>query len=528
MDEDRWLLVTGEEMRALDRRTIEDLAVPGELLMEVAGVLVARRAEALLPPGGGVHLVCGAGNNGGDGWVAARHLHLRGRRVRVVALTPPEALRGDAAANARRALRVGVARAEELAVAPGDVVVDAIFGTGLRRPVAGELAAWIGRLGAVRGRARVLSVDLPSGLVGDTGQVLGCAVAADETLTLAIPKLGLCFEPGRSLAGRVWVGRIGIADPVPGIDARAELWTWRAVGRRLPPRPAEGHKGRFGHLLVIAGSVGMTGAAALAARAALRAGSGLVTLACPASTNPVLENLCPEAMTVPVAEHGAHGLAREAAPRLLELASARDATVLGPGIGRSEETAALVRELAPTLPGPLLLDADGLYALGEAPGVLKARQAPTIVTPHPGEAARLLGSSAREILADRAAAARALAEASGAIAVLKGAGTVTAGPDGRVAVNPTGGPVLGTGGTGDVLAGLIGSLLGQGMDPFEAAVTGAFLHGAAGDRLAGGRGPAGSLAGEVADSLPEVLQRARRAGERPAPPRGDLVAFPGP
>jgi NAD(P)H-hydrate epimerase len=421
---------------------------------------------------------------------------------------------------------VGVAVTQELAVQPGDLVVDALLGTGLSRQVEGEAAGWIEAVAAARPEAAVLAVDLPSGLHADTGQVMGVAVAADETLTLGLPKLGLLFEPGRTLAGRIKVGRIGIADPEPG-GAGAELWTRAAAGAALPARPRAGHKGTFGHVLVIAGSEGMTGAAALAARGAGRSGAGLVTVACPESTNPALEALLAEAMTVPVAETAEHGLAPAARKRLLELAEARHAVVLGPGIGRGPETAALVRELAPEIPQPLVLDADGLHALEGAPAILKGRRAVTIVTPHPGEAAYLLGGTAGEIVADRPAAARALAAATGAIVLLKGAGTVIAEPEGRLAVNPTGGPALGTGGTGDVLAGGTGALLGQGVPAYEAAVLAAFVHGAAGDRVAAASGDAGLLAGDVVEALPATLA-ALRAGAGEAEMQGDVLAFPEP
>ncbi len=528
MSFDRWPLVTAAEMRALDRATIDGLAVPGDLLMEVAGHAVAGQAEAALGAGGRVRVVAGAGNNGGDGWVAARHLHLRGVPVQLITTVEPSSLSGDAAANARRAEAAQVPRASELELRPGDVVVDALFGTGLSRPVEGVAAEWIARINARPEGARALAVDLPSGLDADTGQVLGIAVRADQTLTIGLPKRGLALEPGREHAGRISVARIGIADTLPSSGPRAELWTRAAAGRWLPARPPAGHKGSFGHVLIVAGSEGMTGAAALAARAAGRSGAGLVSVACPASTNGPLEALLQEAMTHPVAEHAEHGFALAAVKAVLELAGSRAAVVLGPGIGRNPETARFVLEVAPAVPVPLVLDADGLHAVREAPGVLMGRGAPTIVTPHPGEAAILLGSTPAEVQADRPAAAQALAAATGAVVVLKGAGTVTAEPGGRMVFNPTGGPVLGTGGTGDVLAGVIGALLAQRVSAFEAAALGAFVHGAAGDALAAEHGDAGGLAGDVVERLPDVLAALRTAGRRPREWRGDVLAFPEP
>lgn len=528
MISDIWPLMTAEAMRGLDRHTIEDLGVPGELLMECAGALVAREAASQLRPGASVWVVCGGGNNGGDGLVAARHLHLRGVPVRLFFVGDPERLRGEPGANLARARTAGIPVESRLCPEPGAVVVDAIFGTGLSRAVEGPAADAIRQMVALRPEVRVLAVDLPSGVDADCGRALGVAVEADVTVTLGLPKLGLALEPGRSLAGRILVGRIGIADEAPGVVRGAELWTRAAVARALPERPVHGHKGSFGHVLVVAGSEGKTGAAALAAHGAARIGAGLVTIACPQSANPVLEVKCTEMMTAPVPETGAHALGLAAEKPLRELAEERDVVVLGPGVGRAEETQELLRRLAPSLRVPLVLDADGLFAFREDPAALKARSAPTIVTPHPGEAATLLASTAADVNADRPAAARRLAEETGAMVVLKGAATVTADCEGRLAVNPTGGPVLATGGTGDVLSGAVAGLLSQGLGPWEAAVLGVFVHGLAGDGLAASRGAAGALAGEVADALPGVLAalRAGRAGARPR--TDDALAFPEP
>ena len=521
----RWPLLTSDEMRALDRHAIAELGISAELLMECAGQLVARKAESMLGPGGQVWILCGAGNNGGDGWVAGRQLHARGVPVQIVPAIPVEGLRGDAAANAGRAERIGVPLSARLRARAGDVIVDALLGTGLNRPVEGDVARWIRKLQQRPEAVRILAVDLPSGLDADTGQVWGVAAHADATLTLGLPKLGLTLEPGRSHAGEIQVGRIGIPDPAPGRLPQAELWTRRAIGRLLPARAASGHKGTFGHVLVVAGSEGMTGAAALAAAGAGRAGAGLVTVACPASTHPVLEVKCTEAMTAPVAETAEHGFALTAEKAILELAAARDAVLLGPGVGRGGETLGLVRQLAERARVPLLVDADGLMAFRGQLGLLKARQAATLLTPHPGEAAALLDQTPAEVLADRPAAARALARASGAVVVLKGAGTVIAKASGQLAVNPTGGAVLGTGGTGDVLAGIVSGLLVQGLTAFEAGIAGAAVHGAAGDLFAERRGEVGLLAGDLAGLLPEVLMAYRRAAEEKEPV-GDVLAFP--
>jgi NAD(P)H-hydrate epimerase len=519
-------------MRALDRHTTEKLGIPGELLMECAGRLVAALAEAERAPGGRVLVLCGPGNNGGDGLVAARHLHLRGVPVAVALAADSARLRGDAARNLERAERAGVPllgarwRAE-----PGDLLVDALFGTGLARALEGEAAAAVRRLLAARPGCRVLAVDLPSGLHADTGQPLGPCVQADLTVTLSLPKLGLALEPGRSLAGRVIVGRIGIADEAPGAVLGASLLTARGAGALLPARPPDGHKGSFGHVLVAAGSPGKTGAAALAAEGAARGGAGLVTIACPASANPILEVKCTEAMTAPLPDTAEGEFAAEAAAPLLALARERDALVLGPGLGRGPAPRELVRRAVPRAALPLVLDADGLMAFAGEPEALRARRAPSVLTPHPGEAGALLGEDPRELNRDRAAAARRLAERSGAVVALKGAATVIAEPGGRVRVNPTGGPVLATGGTGDVLAGLVGALLAQGLAPFDAASAAVFLPGVAGDRLAAAVGRAGALAGELCREIPPAAEALRAAAQEPAPPAPsyggvDALAFP--
>lgn len=532
-----WTLVGAVSMRALDRHTIEALGVAGELLMECAGHLVAAFAEVELGPGGRVVVLCGPGNNGGDGLVAARHLHQRGVATQVVLAADPARLRGDAARNLARAERAGVAFAgPRWKAGPGDALVDALFGTGLARAPEGAAAAAIRRANAARPGCRVLAVDLPSGLDADTGQPLGPCVEADVTLTLGLPKLGLALEPGRSHAGRVWVGRIGIAEQAPGVAAEAGMLTRRGAAELLPARPAAGHKGSFGHVLVVAGSLGKTGAAALAAEGAARGGAGLVTIACPAAVQGVVAASLPEAMTAPVPDGGSGELVAGAEDALAELARTRTAAVVGPGLGRSEATRAVVRQAVASLELPLVLDADGVVAFAGAPEALRRRRRPTVLTPHPGEAALLLGCRAEELNRDRVGAARRLAEVTGAVAVLKGAATVIAEPGGRVRVNPTGGPALATGGTGDVLAGAAGALLAQGLEAFDAASLAVYVHGLAADRLARAAGPAGLLAGEVARELPEAAESlreaARAAGVAAAPPHGPggagALAFPEP
>jgi NAD(P)H-hydrate epimerase len=523
---DRWPLVTAAEMRALDRHTIEVLGVPGELLMECAGSAVAAQVLALRGSGAEVWIYCGPGNNGGDGLVVARRLHLAGVSARLVLIAPPARYAGEAARNFERARRAGVPIARG-SPPRGAVLVDAIFGTGLARRVEGAAARAIRRINACRPQCVVVAVDVPSGIDADTGQPLGCAVEADLTVALGLPKAGLTQEPARSLAGRVVVARIGIADEAPGVAPQAELWTRAAAARALPRRPRAGHKGSFGHVLIAGGSTGKAGAAALAAAGAARGGAGLVTIACPRGLNAVLQRKRSESMTAPLPESGAGSFSGEAVAPLLALARERAALVLGPGCGRDAATRSALRAMALGAQSPLVLDADGLVAFEGRLKELGERRASSILTPHPGEAGLLLGLSPKALNTSRFEHARRLAAESGAVVVLKGAGSVIADPSGRVVVNPTGGPVLATGGTGDVLAGLAGALLAQGCAAFEAAALAAFVHGAAGDWVAARRGSRGALAGEIAAAIPEALRSLAELPQRSIGP-SDAISFPEP
>lgn len=501
-------------MRALDRHTIEVWGVPGELLMESAGRAVA--ASVLRDPRAraGVTVVCGCGNNGGDGFVAARHLAQQGLSVQIHLVGNPERVQGDARRQFERARAQGLEPLPWRAPEAG-VVVDALFGTGLCREVTGEARLAIERVQALRAACgaavAVVAVDLPSGICADTGRVLGAAIAADRTVSFELPKLGLALEPGRSFAGECQVARIGIARRVATAEPRAWLWTQATAGARLPPRPAAGHKGSFGHLLLAAGSEGKSGAAALAAIAAGRSGAGLVTLACPAGLRDLLAAKCSEAMTAPLGEREARYFTERDAAPLLELAAGRSALGLGPGLGREPATCAFAREVALRAPLPLALDADGLFAFAGQPELLRERRAATLLTPHPGEAGLLLGCAASEINLDRVGAARELASRSGAVVVLKGAGSVTADPEGRAVVNPTGGPALGSGGTGDVLLGISAALLAQGQDAWIAGALAAYLHGWTGDRVSLRQGDSGLLAGDLLAELPPAAQALREA-----------------
>lgn len=509
-------LVGSAEMREIDRTAIEALGVPALALMERAGAAVAGAARELARPEGRVVVVCGGGNNGGDGYVAARLLRAEGREVRVVALVPPERLSADARAVRARAAAAAVP-IDDAAVAvgagKGDVVVDAIFGTGLARAPEGVFADAIAAIDAARlAGARVVAVDVPSGLSADTGRPLGPCVRADRTVTFAFSKRGLVLHPGAALAGEVTVADIGIPpEAALRVPVACELLTEAEARLLLPARRPEAHKGDAGRVLVVAGSPGKTGAAHLALSGALRGGAGLVTLAARPEVLPFALAGRPEAMSVALAGDGPLG--RADLEPLAAAAADADALAIGPGIPRGPETAELLLALLERVRRPAVLDADALNALAAAPGALAALSAagvPLLLTPHPGEMARLCGGTIHEVQSDRIGVAASHARAWKATVVLKGARTVVADPDAPPAVIPTGNPGLATGGTGDVLAGLCGALLAAGLPPAAAGRVGAFVHGRAGDLAALRFGERGLLAGDLGEAIGQVWAEWRR------------------
>lgn len=525
-------IATAQEMAELDRLAAEEYGLPTAILMENAGQCVAEAAVRLLGEAAGrrVAVVCGKGNNGGDGLVAARVLHGLGAHVLACVLGSYEDLKADTRDNLRRAASAGVA-VEELrapadlaralpALRGVDLLVDAVFGTGFRPPAVGFAATLIAAVNDLG--ARVLAVDIPSGLSADHGPVDGPAIGAVATVTFGLPKPALLLHPAARKVGRLWVADIGFP---PGIEARLgvsrNLLTPPEARALLRPRDPESHKGTAGHVLLVAGSRGLAGAAVLAARGALRAGAGLVTVGLPASqATPTLAAL-PEAMTLPLPETGRGSLAAGAAAELLAHLPGKRAVAIGPGLSRDPETVGLVRDLLPRIPVPLVLDADALAALPGQPAALLGENPGAVITPHPGELARLLGLTTAEVQADRVEVARSCARTCGATVVLKGARTVVATPAGTVYLNLTGNPGMAAGGMGDVLTGVIASLLAQGHDALTAAVLGVFLHGLAADRAASRR-PWGYLAGEVADLVPHALGSLLRCRPDDTPRAGSL------
>lgn len=511
-------VVTAAQMQALDRRTIEEAKVPGQTLMERAGAGLVDVVEQTFGPVAGqpIAVLCGKGNNGGDGLVAARLLARKRAKPIVLLMAEPSALSADAKAMYRRFVKASGAasvqtfRSDERCralLARSTVIVDALLGTGISAPVAGLYRSAIEAINE-SGRP-VVAADLPSGIHADKGTVLGAAVRAAVTVTFAQPKLGLYLDQGIDHAGAIHIVDIGIPRSfMEALDGTASLLTWGECRNLLPTRLPSSHKGTFGHAGIVAGSVGKTGAAAMAAKAALRTGAGLVTVATPSSVNDILESKLLEAMTVPMPETKARTLARAGLDRLLSFAQARDAVALGPGLTTHPETVELMHALIPRLDRPSVLDADALNALAGRTAMLADCKVPPILTPHPGEMARLEeDTSSQSVNADRIGTARRFAQRRHVVLVLKGARTVVAHPDGRVALCPTGNPGMATAGSGDVLTGMIVGLLAQRLDPWAAACAGTYFHGLAGDLAAAELGPIGMTAGDIIERIPYAFTR---------------------
>jgi len=514
-------LTSAAQMREMDRRTIGDFGVPGLILMENAALRVVEAMTERFGPlrGKKVTVVCGKGNNGGDGLAIARHLETRlGAEVTVNVVADPEDYAGDAAASYKMARAFGLdIRHGHPHLASGvDIVVDALLGTGITGGVQGRMA---GIINAMNDSGRpVVSVDVPSGLDVDTGEVEGACVRAALTVTFALPKLGLMVYPGAEYVGELVVADIGMPRAVMAAeDVLVSATEASDVAAWLPVRinGRDSNKGKFGHVTVFAGSAGFAGAPVLTSEAAARAGAGLVTLAVPEKLqDAVMARVSPVVMTRGLAETDAGAFAGEAVGSALALAAKGTAAALGPGLGgaEDEETRAFVRAFVSRCPVPLVIDADALNCLASEPdrgaSAVKCRTVPTILTPHPGEMGRLLGTDTQAVQAGRRAAAEQAARAYGCVVLLKGARTLIAAPDGRLAVNTTSNPGMATGGSGDVLSGLLAALLAGGLAAWEAAVAGAYLHGLAGDLAAKAQGgPAGLIATDLVALLPAAIAR---------------------
>jgi len=510
--DERWVLRAGDQ-RALDERAVAS-GIEQDALMESAGTnaaewilehLRSRRAIVLAGPGG----------NGGDALVVARRLHDAGVGVRSFALTPLEEC---APATQRMAARLEGAGAEpvrpvsddELAEAldRADCVVDGLFGSGLGRPLSEEIVRIVERLNALG--AKTVSLDLPSGLASDSGEMLGDAVRADVTLAMAFLKPAHLLYPAAGHCGDTAV--VDVAYP-ESVLRTAEPWARvcerTGIRRRLPIRRPNGHKGTFGRILVVAGSIGMTGAAILSCRAALRAGAGLVHLVVPASLDPILETALPEVITIPLPDKDGH-LGNIEYARLQEAMERADVLVVGPGLSRAPATLDGVRAIVERFPGPIVVDADGLYALDGDEDVLARLAGRAILTPHPGELGALIGEASGGIDAARRDRARSFAAEHEIVLVLKGRPTAIGLPNGGVYLNPTGNDGLATGGSGDVLTGLIAGFAAGGISLTDAALVGVYVHGLAAEVYARDRAPRSLAPSDLIDLIPEVLREVER------------------
>ncbi|MEA2559100.1 MAG: ADP-dependent NAD(P)H-hydrate dehydratase / NAD(P)H-hydrate epimerase [Acidobacteriota bacterium] len=508
-------ILSAEAMREVDRIAIEELGIPSMVLMENAAIGVVDAIGEIYEEAESAAIFCGPGNNGGDGLAIARHLAVRGYDVQVFLVAGRRGMRGDAEVQLGICRRQGLA-IQEVADEDGvvealeeareaDLIVDALFGTGLSKPLEGILADLVQGLNDLP--VPRVSVDLPSGLNGSKAEPLGPHIEADLTVTFAAPKIAHVFPPASESVGELVVTDLGIP---PELVEEAEeeggalhLLVGEELSGLLPERKPGTHKGDYGHVLLVAGSPGKAGAAILAARAAVRSGAGLVTAAVPESILDVVDLGSIESMTLPL----------RSLDRVLEAIEGKSVLAMGPGLGQEDETVAAVRRIAGEVSLPLVLDADGINAFAGRAAELAGRSAETVLTPHPGELGRLLGISTSEVQGDRIAAARRAAVEAEAVVVLKGYRTLVATPGGEVHVNPTGNPGMATGGSGDVLTGLIAGLLAQGLGALDAARLGVYLHGLAGDLAAARTGEAALAAGDLLTYLPAAFLELEEGGQ---------------
>lgn len=513
-------LVSAKEMTRIEESALRALGISLEELMERAGKAVAEAAKALLKEASGKRAVilAGKGNNGGDSIVAARLLKGQGFSVSLFALWPKEELSPEARSALLKAEQGGLKpvllhkeNLDELEkeLLRADLAIDGIFGFGFRGKAQGLVAEVIERLN--NSKKPVLSIDIPSGVEADTGSVHGPAVRASTTISFTLPKIGLLVFPGAEFAGRLQVADIGIPRDLLGEDsARTETVDPEKLTDWLPRHRMDIHKKERGRVLVVAGSLGMTGAAALTSLSCLRAGAGTVTLGIPQSLNPILEEKLTEVMTIPLPETFSRSIDVEAYGQISDLMDSFDVLVVGPGLSLDESTVSLVRLLVTGIDKPMVLDADGLNAMVGEIRLFRERKSPLLITPHPGELARLYKVAPSDVQADRLAFARRAAAEWRAEVVLKGAGSIVASPEGEAVVNITGNPGMASAGTGDVLTGIIGGLLAQGLTLHRAAVLGVYLHGLAGDLAAEDLTELCLLAGDLIVYLPQAIKRLRK------------------
>lgn len=510
-------IVTSDQMKVLDQRTIQEMGIPGAVLMENAG---RGTFEAMLyqfpdQKNGPIHICCGRGNNGGDGFVIARYFLNLGAEVMVHLFTSAEKVQGDAKINLEAYRNMGgiIIEIEDEAAFAGikdelgraAIIVDALLGTGLSSEVKGLYRMVIDHINSLK-NIPIVAVDVPSGIDAATGKILGSAIKANLTCTYGLTKIGHFTYPGRENTGELEVIDIGIPESLietSGINTF--LQEEDDFMGLIPKRKPDSHKGTYGHVLVLAGSSGKTGAASLAGHAAMRTGAGLVTLVVPNSLRSIVEEKTKEVMTQTLPDTDKGYLGMDSWQKLEEMLENKSAAAVGPGLSDRDETGELIFKLVKEANIPLVIDADGLNLLAKNKEVLKKAKKTPVLTPHPGEMSRLTGLSVKEVQADRINIASSFAKEYRVIVVLKGASTVIAEPEGKIFINTTGNPGMAGGGMGDVLTGFIVSLIGQGMASLDAARMAVFIHGAIGDFIAENRAESGILASDITEKIPEFL-----------------------
>lgn len=514
-EENNMKFATIAEIKAIEKQAVEKYGIPSIVLMENAGSETARQMGLIMGTlqHKKIAILAGKGNNGGDGYVIARHLYNQGAKVRVFVVGDKGQVSGDALTNLEIIINMGIDVVEVLHDGDWDKVkiamnfteclVDALVGTGFTGKLTGNMAQVVESIN--KANKMVIAVDVPSGVNADTGQIDGIAVKADHTITFSLPKQGLLLYPGASYAGDVSVADIGIPrELLTDEKIKQNIITSSEIARMFVGRSPNAHKGSCGRALVIAGSKGLTGAATLTSNATVRAGAGLVTLGIAESLHAIMEMKVTEVMTKALPEVIVGAIGQEAVHDVQEMALQSDIVAIGPGMGRHMDTLAAMRQLIMTVEKPLVLDADALYALVGHTELLGQVKAMPVLTPHAGEMSRLTGLTVEELDQDRVYIARQSAIDWGSIVVLKGARTLVAFPDGEVYININGNAGMATGGTGDVLTGVIAALIAQGLSSHEAALVGVYIHGLAGDIVAKG-GMIGMTASDLIRALPAAI-----------------------
>ncbi len=533
-------VVTPYEMRQIDKRAIEEFQIPGIVLMENAALQTVQVILKHYPKPSNVLVLAGCGNNGGDALAVARHLFLYGYQTEVVIVSDDgRRPKGDAETNlkALESLETGALGNLEYSesvnenskseacghlrirwiqnesglnqlsslLKDADFIIEGFFGTGLDRPVTGLYKEIIERVN--NETIPVVSIDIPSGISGKTGKAMGTAFRATHTVAYGYLKTGHLLYPGREYSGEIHVVPISLpADSPQSVDARQFTLTDREAAQMLKPRPRNSHKGNFGKLAVIAGSTGLTGAAHLTSLSAQRTGAGLVTLGIPRTLNPIMEQKLTEVMTFPIEDGGEGQLVAESLHDVIELLKDKDVLAIGPGCGKSSGVFEILWHILGKIDISIVIDADGINHISRDMTLIKSHKASVILTPHPGEMARMTGFALEDILDRPIEAASRVANEYGCIVLLKGAASIVAEPKGRIYINTSGNSGMAKGGSGDVLTGMIASLLAQGYPPYEAAVLGCFIHGRAGDEAARKLGETGMIAGDIIESIPEVFK----------------------